>query len=83
MAMDYDLWWRLFKQVGALRFVDEFIAVNRIHAKTKSNTQRVAHYREAMSVVKKYHGSIPWKWWLVQPYAVWFKSIKHYWNLNH
>ncbi len=83
MAMDYDLWWRLFRQVGALQFVDEFIAVNRIHAKTKSNTQRVAHYREAMSVVRRYHGSVPWKWWLAQPYAVWFKSMKHYWNLYH
>ncbi len=78
MAMDYDLWWRLFKQFGAMQFVDKFIAVDRIHAMTKSNTRRVEHYHEAISVVRKHYGSVPLKWWLAQPYAVWFKSITRY-----
>jgi glycosyltransferase involved in cell wall biosynthesis len=75
MAMDYDLWWRLYKQVGALHFVDDFIAVNRDHEATKTKTYRRRHYQEAMAVVRKYHGRVPLKWWLAQPYAVWFKSI--------
>lgn len=75
MAMDYDLWWRLFKTVGPLRFVDEFVAVNREHAETKTKTQRRRHYREAMEVVQKYHGRVPLKWWLAQPYSVWYKSV--------
>lgn len=75
MAMDYDLWWRLYKQCGALHFVDEFIAANRDHEATKTNTFRRHHYQEAMAVVRKYHGRVPLKWWLAQPYAVWFKSI--------
>ena len=75
MAMDYDLWWRLFKQVGPPHFVDDFVAVNREHEGTKTKTQRRRHYREAMQVVRKYYGRVPLKWWLVQPYAVWFKSI--------
>lgn len=75
MAMDYDLWWRLFKQAGALHFVDAFIAVNRDHEATKTKTLRRRHYQEAMAVVRKYHGRVPLKWWLAQPYAVWFKSI--------
>lgn len=75
MAMDYDLWWRLYRQLGALHFVDEFVAVNRDHEATKTKTLRYRHYREAMAVVRKYHGSIPMKWWLVQPYSVWVKSI--------
>ena len=75
MAMDYDLWWRLFKQVGALQFVDEFVAVNRDHEATKTKTLRRRHYQEAMAVVRKHHGRVPLKWWLAQPYAVWFKSI--------
>jgi glycosyltransferase involved in cell wall biosynthesis len=75
MAMDYDLWWRLYKQVGALHFVDDFVAVNRDHEATKTRTLRRRHYQEAMSVVRKYHGNVPLKWWLAQPYAVWFKSI--------
>ncbi len=74
MAMDYDLWWRLFKQVGPLHFVDEFVAVNRDHDATKTNTQRRLHYHEAMAVVRKHHGRIPLKWWLAQPYSVWFRS---------
>jgi glycosyltransferase involved in cell wall biosynthesis len=75
MAMDYDLWWRLYKQVGALHFLDEFVAVNRDHEATKTKTLRRRHYQEAMAVVRKYHGRVPLKWWLAQPYAVWFKSI--------
>lgn len=75
MAMDYDLWWRLFKQVGPLQFLDDFVAVNREHEDTKTKTQRRQHYQEAMKVVRKYYGRVPLKWWLAQPYAVWFKSI--------
>lgn len=75
MAMDYDLWWRLYKHVGALQFVDKFVAVNREHELTKTKTQRRLHYKEAMAVVRKYHGRVPLKWWLAQPYAVWFKSV--------
>lgn len=75
MAMDYDLWWRLFKHAGPLQFLDDFVAVNREHADTKTKTQRRRHYQEAMEVVRKHYGRIPWKWWLAQPYAVWFKSI--------
>ena len=75
MAMDYDLWWRLFKSVGPLEFVDEFVAVNREHEDTKTKTQRRLHYQEAIQVVRKHYGRVPLKWWLAQPYAVWFKSI--------
>lgn len=76
MAMDYDLWWRLFKAQGALQFVDQFVAVNRIHQATKTNTQRRLHYREAIRVVKQHYGQVPLKWWLYQPYAVWYKSLR-------
>jgi glycosyltransferase involved in cell wall biosynthesis len=75
MAIDYDLWWRLYKKYAPLEFVDEFVALNRDHLDTKTNTQRRLHYQEAMAVVRKYHGSVPLKWWLAQPYAVWFKTI--------
>jgi glycosyltransferase involved in cell wall biosynthesis len=75
LAMDYDLWWRLFKQIGALHFVTSFVAVNRYHEATKTHTLRRRHYQEAMAVVRKHHGRLPLKWWLTQPYAVWFKSI--------
>ncbi|WP_226505249.1 glycosyltransferase family 2 protein [Pseudomonas sp. MWU16-30317] len=75
MAMDYDLWWRLYKSAGPLVHIDEFVAVNREHEATKTKTLRRRHYSEAMAVVRKYNGSVPLKWWLFQPYAVWFKSI--------
>ncbi|WP_159006121.1 glycosyltransferase family 2 protein [Bradyrhizobium sp. S69] len=75
MAIDYDLWWRLYKQFAPLTFVNEFVALNRDHADTKTNTQRHLHYREAMAIVRKYHGSVPLKWWLAQPYAVWLKAV--------
>ena len=75
MAMDYDLWWRLYRRFGAPAFVDAFVAVNREHGETKTNTQRRLHYREAMAVVKKHYGRVPLKWWLAQPYAVWYRSL--------
>lgn len=75
MAMDYDLWWRLFKRLGPMRFVDEFVAVNREHEQTKTRTQRRRHYREAISVVRRHYGRVPLKWWLYQPYSVWLKSL--------
>jgi hypothetical protein len=30
---------------------------------------------EAMAIVRKYHGRVPLKWWLAQPYAVWLKVV--------
>jgi GT2 family glycosyltransferase len=75
MAMDYDLWWRLYRRFGAPVFVDAFVAVNREHGATKTNTQRSLHYREAMGIVKKHYGRVPLKWWLAQPYAVWYRSL--------
>jgi GT2 family glycosyltransferase len=75
MSMDYDLWWRLYMKYGEFIFVDEFVAVNRDHDETKTNTKRALHYKESMMVVKKYFGSIPIKWWIYQPYSVWFKTL--------
>ena len=75
MAMDYDLWWRLYRRFGPLRFVDAFVAVNREHDATKTRLYRRHHYREAMQIVRRHHGSVPLKWWLAQPYAVWYRSL--------
>jgi hypothetical protein len=75
MAMDYDLWWRLFKSIGPLHFVDDFVAVNREHGDTKTKTLRRRNYQEAIRIVRKYYGRVPLKWWLAQPYTVWFRSL--------
>src|SRR6267378_8193969 len=75
MAIDYDLWWRLYKKFAPRAFVDEYVALNRDHSDTKTNTQRRLHYREAMAIVRKYHGHVPLKWWLAQPYSVWLKAF--------
>lgn len=75
MVMDYDLWWRLYKNGGPLHMVDADVAVNREHEDTKTKTQRRRHYQEAIKMVRKHHGSVPLKWWLAQPYAVWWKAL--------
>lgn len=80
MAMDYDLWWRLYRQCGEPVFVDKLIAVNRQHSDTKTQSQRVSHYREAMQVVKEYSGSVPLKWWFYQPYSVWYKAALNWYR---
>jgi hypothetical protein len=73
-ALDYDLWWRVYRFFGEPLFVGEFVAVNRDHHATKTNSQRARHYREAISVVREHYGKVPWKWWLAQPYAVWLRA---------
>jgi hypothetical protein len=75
MAMDYDLWWKLARRFAAPAFVDAFVAVNREHEETKTSSKRREHYREAMAVVRKHYGRVPLKWWLAQPYAVWYRSL--------
>ena len=75
MAMDYDLWWKLFRKLGAPAFVDEFVATNREHPATKTGTRRRQHYDEAIAVVRKHYGRVPLKWYLAQPYAVWYRSL--------
>jgi glycosyltransferase involved in cell wall biosynthesis len=77
MVMDYDLWWRLYLHSGPLEFVNTRVAVNREHEQTKTSTLRRRHYREAIAVVRKHYGRVPWKWWLAQPYAVWYKALSN------
>lgn len=74
MAMDYDLWWRLYRHAGPPVKVSDRVAVNRVHDQTKTNTQRRRHYQEAMAVVRRHHGKVPLKWWLAYPYAVWWRA---------
>ena len=75
LAMDYDLWWRLYRQFGPLGMCEQDVAVNRGHATTKTKTQRRLHYAEAIAVVRKYYGRVPVKWWFYWMFAVWFRSL--------
>lgn len=75
LAMDYDLWWRLYNRFGPLAYVPRTVAVNRTHKATKTRNNRAAHYAEAMAVVRKHYGRVPLKWWFAQPYAVWWKAL--------
>jgi len=74
-AMDYDLWWRLYRRFGKPAFVDAQLAMNRRHPGTKTTSQRRAHYDEAIAVVREHYGRVPLKWYLAQPIAVWLRSI--------
>jgi glycosyltransferase involved in cell wall biosynthesis len=76
MAMDYDLWWRIYRGFGQPVFVDDVVAVNRVHSETKTKTQRARHYREAISIVRRHNGTVPLKWWIAQPYSVWFQTLR-------
>jgi len=75
LAMDYDLWWRLYRKFGPLVHVPQATAINRAHQATKTRNNRTAHYAEAISVVRRHYGRVPLKWWLAQPYAVWWKAL--------
>lgn len=77
LSMDYDLWWRLYKAYGPLHFVDDFVAVNRAHEDTKTRNHRRKHYQESIGVVRRHYGRVPLKWWLAQPYTIWFRNLFH------
>ncbi len=72
MCMDYDLWWRLFRQGGAPVLADGVVAASRQHAQTKTSTRRRDHYREAREVVRRHWGRVPVKWYAAWPYKVWW-----------
>jgi len=74
LAMDYDLWWRLYKRFGRPAFLRDVLAMNRRHAATKTTSRRREHYDEAIEVVKRHYGRVPLKWYLAQPFAVWARS---------
>lgn len=73
-AMDYDLWWRLYRQFGIPAFVDAPLAMNRRYRETKTTAKRREHYDEAIAVVRKHYGRVPMKWYLAQPFSVWLRS---------
>lgn len=75
MAMDYDLWWRLWSAGGAFEFIEDFVATTRLHDQAKTRNFRARHYEEAIRVVRHHHGRVPLKWTLWRPYAVWMKAL--------
>jgi len=78
MALDYDLWWRIYRQFGELLYLPKLIACDRHHHETKTSNFRSLHYREAMQILSKHYGRVPLKWYLAWPYAVWGRTtLKH------
>ena len=77
MALDYDLWWKLSRIDDGINFVSDYVAINRVHAETKTNLNRQRHYREAMKVVQYHYGRIPLKWYWAQPWSIWMKALKN------
>lgn len=61
MCMDYDLWWRLSKN-GVIGYLEEFVANSRDHEGTKTRNNKRRHYEEALLILKRNIGHIPWEW---------------------
>ena len=70
MALDYDLWWRLYRKHGKLQYVRKFVAGTIMHQETKTAIQRKEHYRESMEVVLRHTGRVPLKWYMAWPFMV-------------
>ncbi|MEX0961104.1 MAG: glycosyltransferase family 2 protein [Burkholderiales bacterium] len=76
MAMDYDLWWRIYRRFGPLLRVRHTVAASRDHLHTKTNMRRAQHYREAIAVVRRHYGRVPIKWRLAWPVQVWARALR-------
>lgn len=80
MSMDYDLWWRLTEAFGDFVYINVDVAINRDHEDTKTNTKRRLHYKESMSIVRKYFGRIPLRWYAAWPISVGLRSVFNRWK---
>jgi GT2 family glycosyltransferase len=58
-AMDYDLWWRLCRSIGPPAFVDQFVAISREHADSKSANNVIQHYREIRDILRRHRAPVP------------------------
>jgi glycosyltransferase involved in cell wall biosynthesis len=63
MVLDYDLWWRLYRKFGPLKYVADDVAVNRDHPDTKTNRGKLLHFLEARRILRTHLGHVPWNWW--------------------
>jgi GT2 family glycosyltransferase len=61
MCFDYDLWWRLAR-IGPIGYVDHFVAASRDHEATKTRQRREEYFREAIALVRRETGGVPWHW---------------------
>jgi len=65
-VLDYDLWLRL-AALGPFVRIEPFLAKSRVHARSKSVSNRNAFYREVFSMLQSHYGYVPYEW--VQGYA--------------
>ena len=65
-VLDYDLWLRL-AAIGPFVRIEPFLAKSRVHAGSKSVSNRKAFYREVFSMLQSHYGYVPYEW--VQGYA--------------
>ncbi|REL30180.1 glycosyltransferase family 2 protein [Thalassotalea euphylliae] len=77
LAMDYDLWWRLYNQFGAPQFCRMDIAASRAHADTKTANSIDDHYSESTDVVRNHYGRVPIKWLIAKPIMKIVRAIEH------
>lgn len=74
IALDYDLWWRLYRRFGPFLYIRRFLAGSRMHHDTKTSRNRREHYDEAMRILLRHTGGVPIKWRLAYPLMVNLRS---------
>ncbi len=75
LALDYELWWRLYRECGKPGYCRNFVAGTRAHPETKTATQVEQHYAESMAVVEEHWGRVPLKWRLFAPVMRWWRQV--------
>jgi glycosyltransferase involved in cell wall biosynthesis len=73
-ALDYDLWWRLYRNGARFKRIGQEVAALRIHDGAKSVAFARRQYAEAETVVRRYANSLPLIWRLRQPFSVGARS---------
>jgi GT2 family glycosyltransferase len=63
MCFDYDLWWRVAR-LGIIGHLDVLVAASRDHGDTKTRQRRARYFHEAVAIVRREVGDVPWHWYI-------------------
>lgn len=63
MCFDYDLWWRIAR-AGTIGYLDVLVAASRDHGDTKTRQRRARYFQEAIAIVGREVGAVPWHWYI-------------------
>jgi glycosyltransferase involved in cell wall biosynthesis len=77
VALDYELWMRLFRQHPPAR-LPAYLATSRMYPENKTLSRRPQAYREIFRVVRRHYGHVPYRWALGRASYAWYRNDQYH-----